>query len=134
MLKCQQCGSEFEAKRVDARFCSAKCRQNAKRGVTANRVTDNQGTLVTDNVTDKDCRLCNKKYVVDADFEESCLFDEEGGFRALAENRRCAHRAKWILNHHTLAELEDYNKTVTNKIFIPNWKRKEEHGDFKKDE
>lgn len=39
MKQCKQCGVEFEAKRNDAKFCSAKCR------VTFNRVTV--------NVTDK---------------------------------------------------------------------------------
>ena len=39
MKQCQQCNQEFESKRTDAKYCSAKCR------VTANRVTDN----VTDN-------------------------------------------------------------------------------------
>lgn len=31
MAKCMNCGSEFEAKRADARFCSEKCRQIAHR-------------------------------------------------------------------------------------------------------
>ena len=43
-MDCMHCGNEFEAKRSDARYCSAKCRQQAKRL----SVTD-----VTDNVTDK---------------------------------------------------------------------------------
>ena len=47
--KCENCGEEFEAKRADAKYCSAKCRVAANR----NNVTDNS---VTDNVTDKEYR------------------------------------------------------------------------------
>lgn len=28
-MKCKQCGNEFEAKRISARFCSGKCRKLA---------------------------------------------------------------------------------------------------------
>lgn len=48
MIACATCGEAFDAKRRDARYCSARCRQIAsRRGVTDNapgvtdRVTDN---------------------------------------------------------------------------------------------
>lgn len=31
-FNCQQCGTEFEAGRRDAKFCSVKCRVNSVRG------------------------------------------------------------------------------------------------------
>ena len=54
---CEYCGKEFEGKRSDARYCSDKCRQYAKRGVTdkVESVTDKLKS-VTDKlklVTDK---------------------------------------------------------------------------------
>lgn len=58
MNKCTQCGVGFEAKRADARFCSAKCKMQFirnKRNIKCNKsVTDNDlsVTNVTDNVTD----------------------------------------------------------------------------------
>lgn len=56
MSKCAQCGAEFEAKRVDAQYCSAKCRVTANR-TAAQVVTDKLNVTpnvvtVTDNVTD----------------------------------------------------------------------------------
>jgi hypothetical protein len=30
-LQCEACGNEFQAKRRDARFCSARCRQQSSR-------------------------------------------------------------------------------------------------------
>lgn len=47
-MKCEVCGSEFEAKRADARACSPKCRKKLSRGKD---VTD-KSESVTDNVTD----------------------------------------------------------------------------------
>ena len=51
MTKCVVCGKEFESKRADAKYCSAKCRVKAGRlSVTKD---DLSVTNVTDNVTDK---------------------------------------------------------------------------------
>ena len=44
MSNCEYCGKEFEAKRSTAKYCSAKCRVHAGRGVS---VTD-KGLSVTD--------------------------------------------------------------------------------------
>ena len=46
MVKCVNCGKEFEAKRSDAKYCSAKCRQQAKRGSFAV----------------KQCPMCGKEF------------------------------------------------------------------------
>lgn len=40
-MKCLVCGIEFETKRMDARYCSPKCRKEASRN----------NSIVTDNVT-----------------------------------------------------------------------------------
>ena len=47
-MNCKQCNKEFEPKRSDAKTCSDKCRQDLKRTVTDNIVTDNQPQFVTD--------------------------------------------------------------------------------------
>jgi hypothetical protein len=39
--RCAVCGHPFRAKRRDARFCSARCRQRASRAGKAGHVTDN---------------------------------------------------------------------------------------------
>jgi hypothetical protein len=55
-MKCLQCDKEFESKRIDARFCSGKCRIAYHRNelsVTKDTVTDKS---VTDNVTDKEVK------------------------------------------------------------------------------
>jgi len=54
MAKCLNCGVQFEAKRVDARCCSAKCRVtlNRKRNIVTDNpdiVTDKPEDVVTDN-------------------------------------------------------------------------------------
>ena len=56
-MKCIVCGSEFEAQRSTAQYCSAKCKMRAKRGVsvTDDPVTVTDVTLspvtLTDDVT-----------------------------------------------------------------------------------
>ena len=54
-MKCEVCGREFEAKRSDAKYCSAKCRVKAKRlSVTDGELSVTKPALsVTGSVTDK---------------------------------------------------------------------------------
>lgn len=141
LLKCQICGKEFEAKRRDAKTCSPACRQIFKRNrlnvtdkVKCDSVTDNQTKLVTDNVTDKygKCEVCGMVIEIDEEFEAKCDQDLLEGFRLLAENKRSAYRCNQVLSHHTIKELEDYNIKNRRKIFIPNWKYREENGYFRK--
>ena len=47
-MKCELCGTEFEAKRADARYCSSGCRKKASRTVTDKTVTDKAPRTVTD--------------------------------------------------------------------------------------
>lgn len=57
MNNCNQCGKDFEAKRADAMYCSAKCRVTANRNnaqdvtdkLNVTSVTDNETLTVTDN-------------------------------------------------------------------------------------
>ena len=49
-IKCNTCGKDFESKRNDARYCSAKCRVTANRAVEAdavhNQKVDKHPTIV----------------------------------------------------------------------------------------
>lgn len=62
-MKCKQCGSEFEAKRSDAVYCSVQCR------VTAKRVTDK-------SVTDKLNVTKLNRVIADAFIEEETIESE----------------------------------------------------------
>jgi len=60
MKTCTECGNGFEAKRADAKYCSAVCRVTANRN-SAPLVTDKLNvTSVTDNVTDNDALVTDK--------------------------------------------------------------------------
>lgn len=57
---CLQCGEEFEAKRSDAKFCSPKCRQRAKRSKQSH---------------DPKVCLCGKEFVPNHGNQEYCSDD-----------------------------------------------------------
>ena len=64
-MQCIHCKQEFISKRIDAKYCSTKCRVAYSRlSVTDKPVTDNQELDVTDNVTDKlpqyYCKACKR--------------------------------------------------------------------------
>lgn len=48
-MKCTVCGTEFESKRSDAKFCSSTCRSKASRGITADMVS---GAVVEPTIDD----------------------------------------------------------------------------------
>jgi len=65
LKKCNNCGIEYNAKRSDSLYCSAKCRQQSKRSSETNKrdtVTDNTVQSVTDNIYHGgpgcDCGMC----------------------------------------------------------------------------
>ena len=60
-MDCIVCGEVFEAKRKDAKYCSARCRVRAGR-VTDNPVTDNPPSHVTDNIPGYGTDLCECKH------------------------------------------------------------------------
>jgi len=66
MAICTNCGKEFEAKRSDALYCSAKCRKAANRTLS---VTPEQ-LSVTEDVTDKPINVTLKNGKLDADIPE----------------------------------------------------------------
>lgn len=50
--ECEFCGTEFTAKRRDARFCSSKCRAKARRsGITAKEAVEAAQRVATDSKT-----------------------------------------------------------------------------------
>ena len=52
-MKCIQCNEEFEAKRTDAKFCSARCRLLYHRHETDNGLSVSNETDNVVNETDK---------------------------------------------------------------------------------
>jgi hypothetical protein len=53
MAICKQCGQEFEAKRVTAQYCSAKCRKLAFQADAKISVPIVSVPVISDTVTDK---------------------------------------------------------------------------------
>lgn len=104
MLKhCQQCNKEFESKRADAIFCSAKCRKDKERGVTDNFVTDNQGVLVTDKFKE-----------ITVSLEEVCTPDEIRDYPAYCQTRKEYKESVYRLQNNDIEKLRKAG------YFIPN--------------
>ena len=98
---CEHCKTDFEAKRADARYCSAKCR------VTANRVADKCNT-VTDN-------KCNKPAVVT---------DKPANYGL--EDCQCMHctsaranKSKNTINHGPYKQFGRLEAKEVNRVALP---------------
>lgn len=130
--KCQICNKEFESKRIDALYCSPKCRKNKERGVTGKDfVTDDQMKIGTDKVSKTGlnydytelspsgakkvpCRGCGEPVWEYTNPCANCTIP--GTETNMEETVRMGKEATDTLNSHTLEELKKKG------IWIPSWR------------
>jgi len=117
LKKCENCSNNFEAKRATAKYCSAKCRVNANRGLSVTdsvtselSVTESEPIVVTLKGDKLDAEIpdfdTNLPDYVPFPIFQRYERPEESGYRAVIDR----------LIKHTLDELRSMG------IWIPNWR------------
>lgn len=102
MAKCLHCGSEFEAKRATARYCSAKCRVKASRSVT-------------DSVTEVSVTPVSVTKVLPANFgQPDCQC-----FHCKQNRASDVTNGRLIINHGDYKSFEKLAKNEVNRVSLP---------------
>ena len=100
-LVCQWCNQEFEASRIDTKYCSRSCQSKASRDRKANNV----------NIREKICGKCGKSFIVkDHAFSRRYCYDcVPFAPKSGAQSRQIIKR--WALEYKgSKCEICGYNK------------------------